>query len=297
MKKAILTVLVLAVSCLTLAGCISKPPHKMLSDPWLAEEVATYEVTRNIRGEDGQYIPDKAIKGESIITTKRVNKETISIGDIAIDGFSGTTVTIETTMDDGSTMKASVAFKTTLEPVASYKHINVKGYEFNSPAKDIEQSFTLKYVDKACEYVSVLDGVQTSGSASLKEWKKAPFYDNLMIYHVARSSYLEGKFTNISVPVFSTSDNVMKTMSMAKKTAIKLQLESKDENDKGIACDMINISLNQDFPGSGAPLVAMISTEAVEGYAGLNLSTKRHLLAFTEGDMNYIIKSITEKSL
>lgn len=297
-KKIILAVLLITLTSVVLAGCISKPPHKMFSDPWLNEEIVTYEVKRELKDYDGH--KDVVIKGESTMTTKRITNQTIKVGNETIENFTGTLVTIDTTLEDGSYMNGAVAFKSTLEPIVSYKKTSVVGYPNNSPEKDTTQEYTLKYGNEACNYTADNNGVKTTGTIKLKEWSKAPYYDNLMVYHIARSSYYEKKdnliFTPITVPVISTGDFTQKSLSVGRSSSFAFKLgEKDDENDKGIKADMITITLNQTFPGSGAPLIAMISTESKEDYQGLDLSRTRHLLQFTEGDMTYTIKSISEK--
>lgn len=283
-KKFLLFICVIALLAVVLSGCISKPPHKILSDPWLNSETITYEVTRTLKGAN-------PIKGTSTITTERLtNNSDKKVGDSALNNFSGTYVSISTVLDDGSTMIAQVAFESNFAPVTSYKEINIKGHEGNSPSKDTHQITNISYHDEKCFYSTNYDGVENSGEIKTGDWIKKPFYDNLMLYHIARSSYLDGKFSSIQTKVLSTSDFEFKTMTVS-NTESNAVYKLFGEDEDGIKTDLVSLTLNQTFPGSGTPLTVRLSREINENYKGLNLSTDRIPLVITEGDMTYKIKN------
>lgn len=285
-KKILLLITVVALLAIVLSGCISKPPHKILSDPWLNTETITYEVTRTLKGAD-------PIKGICTMTTERLtNNNDKKVGDTTLKNFSGTYVSIHTLLDDGSEMVAQVAFQSNFEPVASYKKINIKGHAGNSPDKDISQITSINYRDEKCIYHTNFDGKENSDEIKTGKWIKKPFYDNLMLYHIARSSYLDGKFSSIQTKVFSGSDFEFKTMTVSNTKANEI-FKLFGEGDDGIKTDVVSLSLNQTFPGSGTPLTVRLSREIKENYKGLNLSTDRIPLVITEGDMTYKIKDYT----
>lgn len=289
-KKILLFICVIALLVAVLSGCISKPPHKILSDPWLDYEQITYEVTRTMKGME-------SIKGTSTIITERVtNSNDKVIGDTTLTAFSGTYVSIHTLLNDGSEMTAQVAFNSSFEPIASFKEIKVKGYAGNSPEKDIHQITKISYRDEKCFYQTDFDGVQNSGDAKTGEWIKKPFFDNLMLYHIARSSYLGNSFSSISARIFSVSDQEFKTLivSLTKQNELFKLVES-DAEEASIKTDVVSLTLNQTFPGSGAPLTVRLSREIKENYNGLNLSSDRIPLIITEGDMQYKIQAYTAR--
>lgn len=287
-KKIILFICVIATLAIVLSGCVSKPPHKILSDPWPDYEEITYNVTRTISN-------DKKITGTSTIITERVtNNSDKIVGDETLQNFSGTYVSIHTELEDGSVMDAQVAFMSSFEPVASYKEVKVKGYPNSSPAQDIHQITKINYRDEKCYYSTDFEGVKNSGDIKTGKWIKKPFYDNLMLYHIARSSYLQGAFSALSPRVFSTSDFKFKNLTMSlTKTNEVYKLFGEEE--EGIKTDVINLSLNQSFPGSGAPLTVRFSREIKNDYSGLNLSTDRIPLSIKEGDMEYKLATYTSK--
>lgn len=282
-KKILLLVLVIVALTALLAGCVSKPPHKILSDPWANNEVITYNVTRTLS--------DKTvIKGTSTTTTKRVTDGTVKVGGDEINNFSGTFVDIVTTLEDGSIMEAQVAFKSSFEPVASYKKTSVKGYENNSPAKDTVQITKISYKEEKCFYETDFDGVKKSGNIKVGKWIKSPFYDNLMLYHIARSSYISNNFSSLTTKVLSTADYSMKTLTIA-SSALNQVYKVFGEDVDGIKADLISIKLNQTFPGSGTPFTALISREGNKNFNGIELKNERVPLIITEGQMEYKISA------
>ncbi len=325
MKKIILTILVLALSSITLVGCINVLAHKQFSDPWSNYEKATYSAVRTIHDKNADKTDDVEIKGETIIITERVNKGTVQVGEQVINDFTGTIVTVDTLFDDGSLMKSAVAFKVTLEPVASYKHIDVKGeYANTDPAKPTVQTSTIAYSSKKADYTSNIDGTTTTGQVKLDDWIDEPYYDNLMVYHIARASYKYEDdnliFNALPVNVVSTSTNALAPLSLSKTGAVVprdltkpdgLPVISEDTEDDAekpeiaenaiILNDLITISLNQTFPGSGKPLTALFSTTVLENkaphngmHAGMDFTEDRRLVQFTEGSIIYTLKAFTE---
>lgn len=305
-KKIFLLVVVIALLVVVLAGCTSTPAHKILDETWGNYEKITYEVTRTLKDENNK--DNIKIKGTSTITTERISNADITVGSRNIKNFLGSVVTIDTSLEDGSKMTAKVAFKTNFEPVASYKNIDIKGYKNNSPEKDTKQTIEMYYNDEKCYYTTTINGTKKEDSIKTGKWIKTPFYDNLMIYNIARSCYKKDKksdnysFSALQVKVLSVSDYTMKTLSVANKFpngTIKLFNPENNKDlpeDKGIKADTLNITLNQSFPGSGAPMVVSISREKKD-YNGINITTDRIPLVIIEGDMHYkIIGFTTTKS-
>lgn len=293
-KKLALVIVALVALTAILVGCISKPPHKMFSDPWSDYEKITYEVTRTLKDADKDDKNNKKITGESVMITERLNNKDIQVGNKNIKNFSGTLVSIETSLEDGSIMKATVAFKASFEPVASYKHIEVKGYEHNSPAKDTKQTIQMYYNDEKCYYETDIDGVKSKSDEKVGKWIKTPYFDNLMLYHIVRSSYLKDNFSSISTKVMSVDGFKLKTLTATATAPLVIKLDKNNKDDKGIKCDLIKIALQQKFPGSGEPMTVTLSREIKkDGYAGMKLTTERVPLIITEGTMAYQIKEFT----
>lgn len=303
MKKAILIILVLILTSVALVGCISVLPHKLFSDPWLNNEVATYVATRTIHDKNKNDDDDKTIVGTTVMTTSRLNNQTITVGTAVIENFSGTTVTIDTVFPDDSIMKSMVAFKSTFEPVASHKYINVKGYENTDPTVDIEQEYQLVYGDKKATYTQEVDTVVASGEIELGKWQEDPYYDNLMVHHLARSSYkYEDEiylYNPISLDVISTSTMELKTLTTSRTdvTAINLSDEEPVKDAEVLMCDLVSISLSQEFPGSGQPLEALFNNVTLKApHAGIDFTTAdRRLVQFKEGSIVYKLTSFTER--
>lgn len=282
-KKIFLFTIIIAVLAVVLAGCISKPPHKTFSDPWENYEQITYDVTRTLK--------DKSeIKGVSTMTTQRITNKTIKIGNSELQSFSGTVITIDTKLEDESTMFAQVAFKPSFEPVASYKTISITGHSGNQPENNINQVTEINYNDEKCYYKTNFDGTENNDEIKTGKWIKKPFYDNLMLYHIARSSYLDGKFTSISTKVLSVSDFKMKTLTVAQSQATAIT-PIFGESEGGILADQVKLTLNQTFPGTGEPMVVTLSRQTSEDYNGLKLNTERIPLIIKEGDIQYKIKA------
>ena len=303
MKKAILIILVLIMTSVALVGCISVLPHKLFSDPWLNNEVATYEATRTIHDKNQNDDDDKTIIGTTVMTTTRRNNETITVGTAVIENFSGTTITVDTVFPDDSIMKSTVAFKSTFEPVASYKYINVKGYVDTDPSVDIEQEYQLVYGDEKADYTQKVDTVASSGVVELGKWQKDPYYDNLMVHHLARSSYKYEDdsllYNSITLDVISTSTMEVKTLLTSRTGVTSLNLTGEDpiKDAEVLSCDLISISLNQEFPGSGKALQALFNNVALKAdHAGIDFSSDRRLVQFSEGSIVYVLTDFTESN-
>lgn len=283
MKKIILVVFGLILTCAVLVGCTQAIPHKSLSEPWSGTETAVYSLKRTLSTEGAE-----PIMGEQTIITRSVSGESVTIGEKTLENLEGTYISISTTMDDGSTMEAQVAFNANFYPIAAYKKIFVKGHEGEVPATDLTQVISASYDDnsKKYEFTANDNGVEKSDTIKLKnKWIKSPYVDNLMIYHLARSSFLDGAFLPFSFSVPSWSESSLKSYSMA---------EVKDKaviNVMGIevSCTQIAISLNQTFPGSGKPVIACYA----DGAIGEGAKSVRALVKYTEGNMEYTLKSLT----
>ena len=324
MKKIILTILVLAMSTVVLVGCISVLPQKLLSGPWEDYEKATYVAERTIHDKNTNDDDDVKIMGETVIITERINNGTVTVGDHVVNSFTGTIVTVDTKFNDGSIMQSAVAFKVTFEPVASYKHISVKGYSDSDPLKNTVQTSKIVYGNKKADYTNTIDGTVTTDQVKLDEWIKTPYYDNLMVYHVARASYKYDDdnlvYNSIAMQVVSTSTGGLSPLSTAKTSSIvprdlsqpngipiipdpPAEGEEKPEVPENalVLSDQITITLNQTFPGSGKPLVALFSTSVLENkaphnglHAGIDFTSDRRLVQFIEGSIIYTLKSFTE---
>lgn len=269
--------------CAVLVGCGAQIiPHKALSAPWQAKETAVYTVERSFKDEDKEHV-----MGEQTMITENLENRDITVGTKTIEGFSGTLVTIETVMDDGSTMSAAVAFNANFHPVAAYKKVFVKGYEGESPSSDLTQELNAVYSDsdKRYDFTAVDKGETIEDSVKLKDkWLKSPYFDNLMIYHIARSSYSSNAFLPFSYTVPSWSKRALIKLSAAQLTD-KITINTMGVD---VECSQITITLNQSFPGSGQPLVVCLADSAI-GEGKLNV---RALVRYTEGDMRYTLKSL-----
>lgn len=293
-KKLVLVLITILAMVAILTGCISKPPHKMLSDPWEAYEKITYEVTRTLKDDDDNAENNKKLFGTSTIITERKNNVDCVVGDKNFPNFSGSLVSISTEMEDGSIMNSAVAFTPSLEPIASYKYIKVKQYTNNEVSSETEQKIQMTYIDEHCEYTCNIDGVQTNGKEKVGKWIKKPYYDNLMLYHIVRSSYLKDTFTSLSANVMSVDGFKMKTLTATAGAPIVFKNDENNTEDKGIAVDRISIALQQKFPGSGTPMQVWLSKDITEeAYCGMKFTTKRVPVKIIESEMTYKIKEYT----
>lgn len=289
MKKSVLLIICLLLTTVLLTGCITEPAHKTLSSTWLEEEVATYEVERVlVAANSDKNITGESVKGTQTFTTHRINGQDVTVGPKTLEKVNGTFIDIKTVMDDGSTMDAAVFFSTKFVPIASFKKIFVKGYENQTPKVDSTQEVFAEYKDKNYNYKAIDNGITSEGAIKVSDWEKSPYFDNLMIYHIARSSFKTDKgFVPMTFKVPTWSSNELKTLSLSLSNAevgVKFM-------DKEISTTKININLQQKFPGSGKPIEAWYSNGAVN-----ESKNARVLIKYVEGSMTYTLTNITFKA-
>lgn len=290
-KKILLIMTALLISVTVLVGCVNKPPHKILSTPWLNEETATYKVKRAIYGDEKKTTEKTTyIEGEAIITTKRYaslegNPQTVIIGDKTLENFNGNVVESNMTMADGSYLIEKVAFNAGMIPVASYKKIYTKGYEFNSLKEDTEQEITSVYENKKYIYKAIDNGAQKNGEIKLKKWDSSPYFDSSMIYHVIRSSFYGNSYTAISFQLPSWKDRELKNITTQLIHA-NVEFENMLGQEK-LSCQNISVTMNQELLGTGKPILVWISNKPI-----MNSEKNRVLVQVEEGDFLYTLTNI-----
>lgn len=288
MKKGILVTAILLIGCFILTGCIQGVPHKMLVSPWTKYEKCVYDVTRTLKDGDTDSENNKKINGTSTVTTTRLHNVSLTIGEKTLNDFTGTRIDIFTELEDGSTMEGSVAISNG-KPYISHKKVNVKGYEHNDPETDLAEETFGEYAEKHYNYTNITNGIKTTGSIALgKQWEKAPYFDNLALYHIIRSSYVNLDYTSISLKVPSWKDNSLKTLNTSR---VSHESVFNDSIAPELKCDQIAIQLVQTSPvGSGLPLLATITLEEAN-VNGMIIPAKT-LYAFSEGEITYKLKTV-----
>lgn len=282
---AVLTVSIILT--VTLTGCSNTPPHKILKDTWLENEVATYDIVRTLLDGDDVATNNPTVKGIQVMTTKRIHNATITVGENPIDNFQGTIVTIDTLMEDGSFMKATFAFSSVMRPQAIARESFVKGYEHNQPSVDTSQTLNAKFNGKSYDYTLKNNAAEpTSGSLPLKKtWEKAPFFDTMQLYHLARSCFTgkKGAFATLQFSVPSYTEGKLKT---ANVTSVNTNAEIEIAGTK-YATTQVAFKYVQKFPGEGKPIYAWYNNGEMAGVGA------HALIRFEESNMVYTLKSIT----
>lgn len=300
MKKAALItsfILIIAVVAMVFVGCTNVPANKALRSLWETKEITTYEIKRftpmnNTEGSERTLLSS----GELTITIERISGDTISIGGHTVDNFIGSMVTMSFKMEDGSFMDSKVAFTAKFVPVASYKNSFIKGYTGTTVEIDTTETITAKYIGENYEYVGVtkvVEATATTKEGSLKTgtWSKSPFMDNLMLYHVARSSF-SGKnsaFQAMSMNVPSWSENAMKTVSFSLVSSdTKIAAMGQEE----MSTTKIQVARSQKFPGPGMPNYVYFNNTPFE-LEGDHMATagQRVIVRVEEREMEYTLKT------
>lgn len=298
-KVALITsfILIIAVIAMVFVGCTNVPANKALRSLWETKEITTYEIKRftpmnNTEGSERTLLSS----GELTITIERISGDTISIGGHTVDNFIGSMVTMSFKMEDGSFMDSKVAFTAKFKPAASYKNSFIKGYTGTTVEVDTTETISAKYIGEDYEYVGVTkvgEATATTKEGSLKTgaWSKSPFMDNLMLYHVARSSF-SGKnsaFQAMSMNVPSWSENAMKTVSFSLVSSdTKIAAMGQEE----MSTTKIQVARSQKFPGPGMPNYVYFNNTPFE-LEGDHMATagQRAIVRVEEREMEYTLKT------
>lgn len=303
-KKALLLIsLIVTVAFVTvmMVACNSIPAHKALNALWANKETAVYDVIR-YSGEEVKDGGEKRLitRGEMTMETTRRNNETVTVGDETVDNFTGSLVTMHLELEDGSYMDTSVAFTSRMIPVAAYKKTFVKGYETETVKMDTITETKAIYSDNEYKYKAYItekgtDTESTTEDANtikLSNWDSSPYFDDLMLYHVARASFTnKSAFNPMSFTVPAWTEKTTKQVNLASVTGDeKIAANGSDE----LSCTKIAMSRVQTFPGTGEPNYVYFANEPIEIGDSVNSVSKTHIMVkIVERQMEYTLKSIT----
>lgn len=280
MKKfifAIVTIVIICVLGVTLAGCNrATPTQKLLSNSraWtsdVTDETLVYDVIYK------SATPEQ-VEGELTVNVKSFDKETVTIGDWTKEGATGYLATTTLNMQNGDQKQSVVFFTTTIE-VKYAKEDRVYG--------GVASGYTAEYKDEKCYYTTYEGDAKTAGEIKVGEFGESPFIDNAMLYQVARCvpSTVSSFTFNVPDVTLGETQSVTVNAVRSENTSIK----SADGTD--YVCYFISISLNRTFPGSGEPLKCAISTTPYP--SADNPQINNLIVQMAEGDALYTLKSAT----
>ncbi len=280
MKKfifAIVTIVIICVLGVTLAGCNrATPTQKLLSNSraWtsdVTDETLVYDVIYK------SATPEQ-VEGELTVNVKSFDKETVTIGDWTKEGATGYLATTTLIMQNGDQKQSVVFFTTTIE-VKYAKEDRVYG--------GVASGYTAEYKDEKCYYTTYEGDAKTAGEIKVGEFGESPFIDNAMLYQVARCvpSTVSSFTFNVPDVTLGETQSVTVNAVRSENTSIK----SADGTD--YVCYFISISLNRTFPGSGEPLKCAISTTPYP--SADNPQINNLIVQMAEGDALYTLKSAT----
>ena len=280
MKKfifAIVTIVIICVLGVTLAGCNrATPTQKLLSNSraWtsdVTDETLVYDVIYK------SATPEQ-VEGELTVNVKSFDKETVTIGDWTKEGATGYLATTTLNVQNGDQKQSVVFFTTTIE-VKYAKEDRVYG--------GVASGYTAEYKDEKCYYTTYEGDAKTAGEIKVGEFGESPFIDNAMLYQVARCvpSTVSSFTFNVPDVTLGETQSVTVNAVRSENTSIK----SADGTD--YVCYFISISLNRTFPGSGEPLKCAISTTPYP--SADNPQINNLIVQMAEGDALYTLKSAT----
>ena len=280
MKKfifAIVTIVIICVLGVTLAGCNrATPTQKLLSNSraWtsdVTDETLVYDVIYK------SATPEQ-VEGELTVNVKSFDKETVTIGDWTKEGATGYLATTTLIMQNGDQKQSVVFFTTTIE-VKYAKEDRVYG--------GVASGYTAEYKDEKCYYTTYEGDAKTAGEIKVGEFGESPFIDNAMLYQVARCvpSTVSSFTFNVPDVTLGETQSVTVNAVRSENTSIK----SADGTD--YVCYFISISLNRTFPGSGEPLKCAFSTTPYP--SADNPQITNLMVQIAGGDALYTLKSAT----
>lgn len=278
MKKfifAIVTVLIICVLGVTLAGCNrATPTQKLLSNSraWtsdVTDETLVYDVIYK------SATPEQ-VEGELTVNVKSFDKETVTIGDWTKEGATGYLATTTLSMQNGDKKQSFVFFTTTIE-VKYAKEDRVYG--------GVASGYTAEYKDEKCYYTTYEGDAKTSGEIKVGDFGESPFIDNAMLYQVARCVPSTVSSFTFNVPDVTLGETQSVTVNAARSE--NLSIKSADGTE--YVCYYVSISLNRTFPGSGESLKCAISTTPYP--SADNPQINNLIVQIAEGDALYTLKS------
>ncbi|MEG2413555.1 MAG: hypothetical protein RSB61_02775 [Clostridia bacterium] len=307
MKKTLIILIVVVVALLgvSLSACGGNAPlQSTLQEytPWvrnvggaLITETSVFDVTANVGS--------KQEKGVYTVVVQRYQGTTATVVDKTVENFNGYSATSRLKMDNGDYQNTDVLFTTNLQ---------VEYSVFESKTGDNYSKRVSNYDKKKCLYTLCADEANpqnvTNGTIKYSEYKKSPYYDNAMIYLVARCFPTTSATYSYQIPNYE-NDKLNKVVMSAE--SVKQQVDF--ANGQKTSCRVINIAYNRTFPGAGAPLKCYISEYEMNGEnvitppkeeekptpAAAALAESKQINSYqaiakiVEGNVTYLLKSIT----
>lgn len=286
MKKfifAIVTVVIICVLGVTLAGCNSATPtQKLLSNSraWTSDktdETLVYDVIYK------SATPEQ-VKGTMTVNVKSYNKETVTIGEWTLENAVGYVATTELVMDNGDTKTSKAYFTTTIQ---------VKYAESTQTIAGVTSGYKAEYKNERC-YYTTFEGSgeakkETSGELKVGEFYESPYIDNAILYQVARCMPDSVSSFTFNVPDVTLGETQSVTISMSRSSTIKIK--AADENQTEYDCYYTKIMLNRTFPGSGENLTCAIAKNPYPSAEDPQINNM--IVQISEGDTLYTLKSAT----
>lgn len=286
MKKlvfAIITILVICLACVSLAGCKSATPTQKLlfnSRPWTSEvtdETLVYDVVYKSGTDD-------AVHGTLTVTVTSYNSEKVTIGNWSLDNAVGYVTTTELDMDNEDKKTSSAFFTTGIE---------VKYAQADQTIGGVNSGYTAEYKDGKCYYTTYENDSEKSGEIKLGDFTESPYIDNAILYQVARCVPDSVSSFTFDVPDVTLGESQSVTITAARSTTTAIK--SADESDTEYVCYFVSISLNRTFPGSGESLKCAISTTPYPSSDDPQI--KNLIVQISEGNALYTLKSATSNNV
>lgn len=282
MKKfifAIITVVMICVLGVTLAGCNNATPtQKLLSNSraWtsdVTDETLVYDVIYK------SATPDQ-VKGTMTVNVKSYNKETVTIGDWSLDNAIGYVATTELVMENGDVKTSSAFFTTSIE---------VKYAQADQTIGSVNSGYKAEYKDEKCYYTTYEGTEKKTGEIKVGAFYESPYIDNAILYQVARCLPDSVSSFTFNVPDVTLGETQSVTMSATRSNTYTVK--GADEAQTEYVCYYAKISLNRTFPGSGESLTCAIASTPYPSAEDPQINEM--IVQISEGDTLYTLKSAT----
>lgn len=280
MKKlifVIVTVVMICVLGVTLAGCKSATPtQKLLSNSraWtsdVTDETLVYDVIYKSATED-------QVRGEMTVNVKSYNGEKVTLGDWSLDNAVGYVATTELTMENGDVKKTEAFFTTTIQ---------VKYAQCSQTVGGVSSGYTAEYKNEKCYYKTTGGDNASEGEIKVGDFNESPFIDNAILYQVARCLPESVSSFTFDVPDVTMGETQSVTMSASRSSTTGVK--GADEAQTEYVCYYVYISLNRTFPGSGESLKCAVASTPYPSADDPRINNL--IVQIAEGDTLYTLKS------
>lgn len=274
----VIAILIILVTTVSLGACASAAPFQKIitdSSPWVANQIYTETLVYDVENGDE--------KGTYTTTMNRYDGQTIKLkySDTTIENFVGYYFISKLVVNEKTIIETET---TTSKSLITSNAIKITYGEDGKYTKESATYTEKKYNLTTVEYTADNKEVSnTTATYSHKEFAKVAYFDNSIIYYVAR--FLQNSTTaSLSAVIPSVKLKDFDTVSFTKnatKTTVSTLINDKAAD---LECTSMVINTTRNFPGKYDSITCYF-VESIDAY-------NAPIVKFSEGNVTYKLRSI-----